>query len=972
MVHPRSDNTNLRAGMARLRRAARAAAAVIPLAVAFGFGTPGALEAQENGQVIGQVVDQATGRPLVQAQVYLAGTGLGTLTRGDGRFLILNVPPGNYTLTAERIGMRTATAQITVQGGQSTTADLELEEEALGLDEIVVTGTAGQARRREVGTSVAQIDVATLADPVASVDQLLSARAPGVIAVRSSGMSGSGSQIRLRGNVSVAMSNQPLIYVDGVRIRSDGLALNHAVGQHVAFGPKDVMGPLNDINPSDIERIEIVKGPAATALYGTEAAGGVIQIFTKRGSGGDAQWSAQIDQGLNWVQEFGPPNAPFMRLDPWLRNAHQQRYSLSVRGGTETVSYYVSGSVDNNEGILPNDADEKYLGRINLGFQPRSDLDVQVNTSITRQHVENSPSGSSPYSISHNGYKRSPAIGRHATYVGSYEVDVITRLLEYQIDTDVDRIVAGITATYTPMPRFTNRLTLGLDRLASDMRNIRPFGYVNDPRGSVSDRTWTAEQLTADYVGSFDLRFTETFRTSLSWGGQSIVSRETDLGASTRGLPGPGEHTVTSGASYQAREARSRVVNAGIFGQTLLDFSDRYFLTVALRIDGNSAFGQDFGLQPYPRATFSWVMSDEGFWPQDLGEMKVRVAWGHAGRAPGAFDAVRTWDPIPWLGQTSFNPRNLGNPSLGPERTIELEAGIDGSFFDERLRVGFTYYDQETRDALIPVQLTPSLGFTGSQLRNVGMLSNKGLELDVNGTLLQSRALSWNMGLTVYTNKSEAVDLGGNAGFRVSGNGWLEEGHPVPAVRYDRLMNPDAIAEPEVDRNHIWGPNQPTLTVTPSTSVTFGNGMVVSARGEYMGGHYIYDRQSSSSANRGQVSPLCDAAVPRLLAGERSQMTAFDIYTCSGNFTPRLVYPNDFFRVRDFTVQAPLPFQVPGATNATLTLSVQNFWTWTTDDFLAMDPEMAGNNGMSSGITREIWEHPPPPASFIASLRMAF
>ena len=972
MVHPRSDHMNLHAGIARLRRAALAAAAVIPLAAAFGLAAPATLDAQENGQVIGQVTDQATGRPLVQVQVYLAGTGFGTLTRGDGRFLILNVPAGNYTLTAERIGMRTATAQIAVQAGQSTTADLALEEEALGLDEIVVTGTAGQARRREVGTSVAQVDVATLADPVPAVDQLLSARAPGVVAVRTSGMSGSGSQIRLRGNVSVAMSNQPLVYIDGVRIRSDGLALNHAVGQHVAFGPKDVMGPLNDINPSDIERIEIVKGPAATALYGTEAAGGVIQIFTKRGSGGDAQWSMQVDQGVNWVQEFGPPNAPYMRLDPWLRNGHQQRYSLSVRGGTESISYYVSGSMDNNEGILPNDRDEKYLGRINLGFQPRSDLDIQVNTSITRQHVENSPSGSSPYSISHNGYKRAPARQAHATYVRTWEEDVIWRLLDYEIDTDVDRVVAGITTTYTPMPRFTNRLTLGLDRLASDMRNIRPFGYVNDPTGSVSDRTWTAEQLTADYVGSFDLRLTESFRTSLSWGGQSIVARDTDLGASTNTLPGPGEHTVTSGASYQAREARSRVVNAGIFGQTLLDFSDRYFLTLALRIDGNSAFGEDFGLQPYPRATFSWVMSDEGFWPQDLGEMKVRVAWGHAGRAPGAFDAVRTWQPIPWLGQTSFNPLNVGNKDLGPERTIELEAGIDGVFMDERLRIGFTYYDQETQDALIPVQLVPSLGFTGSQLRNVGVLSNRGIELDVNGTVLQSRALSWDLGITLYTNKSEAVDLGGNAGFRVSGGGWLEEGRPVPAVRYDRLTNPDQIGEPVVERNHIWGPNQPTLTITPNTSIALGAGITVSARGEYLGGHYIFDRQSTTSAQRGQVSPLCDDAVPALKAGQRGQLTAFDIYACSGEFSAHLVYPNDFFRIRDLTVSAPVPFTVPGTNNATLTLSVQNFWTWKNEDFLAMDPEMAGNNGMESGITRAIWEHPPPPASFIASLRMGF
>jgi outer membrane receptor protein involved in Fe transport len=168
----------------------------------------------------------------------------------------------------------------------------------------------------------------------------------------------------------------------------------------------------------------------------------------------------------------------------------------------------------------------------------------------------------------------------------------------------------------------------------------------------VSDINWAAEQLTADYVGTFDLRFSEGFRTSLSWGGQSVVNRETSLGASGRTLPGPGDHVVSSGARFTASESRSRVVNAGIFAQSLFDFNDRYFLTVALRIDGNSAFGDDFGLQPYPRATFSWVMSDEGFWPEGLGELKARITWGHAGRAPGAFDAVRTW----------------GNPSHGSAR----------------------------------------------------------------------------------------------------------------------------------------------------------------------------------------------------------------------------------------------------------------------------------------------------------------
>jgi TonB-dependent SusC/RagA subfamily outer membrane receptor len=350
--------------------------------LALAASVPTAVEAQ--GQIIGQVVDASTLRPLGEVQVYLEGLGLGALTRSDGRYLILDVPTGTHTITAVRIGMQTLSQEITVQDGVSADVNFQLQTQALGLDEIVVTGTAGAARRREVGSSIAQINLADKPEPIISVDQALAGRIAGLTSMRSSGMARSGSQIRLRGNVSVAMSNQPLIYVDGVRLRSDGYALNHAVGQHVAFGPKDVVGPLNDINPNDIERIEIIKGPAATALYGTEAAGGVIQIFTKRGSQGAAIWTLQVDQGVNWVQPFGPENAPYMRLDPWLRSGHQQRYNLSVRGGGNALTYYVSGSMDDNVGILPNDYEQKYLLRGNFSFAPMSNLDIQWNTMITR------------------------------------------------------------------------------------------------------------------------------------------------------------------------------------------------------------------------------------------------------------------------------------------------------------------------------------------------------------------------------------------------------------------------------------------------------------------------------------------------------------------------------------------------------------------------------------------------------------
>jgi len=181
-----------------------------------------------------------------------------------------------------------------------------MEQEILGLDEIVVTGTAGAARRREVGNSVARIDLAQVDEPVANVEQLLQSRTPGLVINESAGMTGAGAQIRLRGSVSVSQSNQPLIYIDGIRVKSDAYKKNVPPADFSGRSGNVTASPLADINPEDIERIEVIKGAAATTLYGTEAAAGVIQIFTRRGASGAPRWTIQVDQGFNRLRPFSP------------------------------------------------------------------------------------------------------------------------------------------------------------------------------------------------------------------------------------------------------------------------------------------------------------------------------------------------------------------------------------------------------------------------------------------------------------------------------------------------------------------------------------------------------------------------------------------------------------------------------------------------------------------------------------------
>ena len=238
----------------------------------------------QTGTLEGRVTVQGTGAPIANAQVSILNTNIGTQTDENGSFVLLNVPVGRQQLRVAQIGYRMGLLELNVVPGVTRTQDIQLGVTVLRLDEVVVTGTAGQARRREVGNSIAQLDIMEEQfDPPASVETMLAGRAAGVSVMQGGGAAGTGGQIRLRGTVSVAQSNLPIIYIDGVRTRSDGYFRNRPVGDYTGRGANVQASPLNDINPADIERIEIIKGSAASTLYGTEASAGVIQIFTKRG-----------------------------------------------------------------------------------------------------------------------------------------------------------------------------------------------------------------------------------------------------------------------------------------------------------------------------------------------------------------------------------------------------------------------------------------------------------------------------------------------------------------------------------------------------------------------------------------------------------------------------------------------------------------------------------------------------------------
>jgi outer membrane receptor protein involved in Fe transport len=1016
---------------------------MIPAAVRWSLiaallGLPSAIPlAAQTGMIEGKVTSSVTGEPIVGAEVSLVGVNIGTRSGPGGTFTLLNVPVGPRELRVLAIGYKAATARLVVLPDQTVSATLQLTTSILQLDAVVVTGTAGQARVRELGNSIAQVNLSQVKDPPANMDQLLQARAPGMSVMQGTGSAGAGAQIRLRGAVSVSQSNQPIIYIDGIRVRSEGYRRNApAAGTDFTGRSTNVQSsPLNDLNPGDIDRVEIIKGAAASTLYGTEAAAGVIQIFTKRGSAGQPRWTFQIDQGASHLMPFGTDWNPYVNFSPsdsvaldgsnqlavvghnrssesctdraarvaaivqaggtvsaadtlptcsWLRNGARQRISGSVAGGFGAFQYLLSGAREDLDGVLPQDNENKVVARGNFTLDLSDKVRLDWNTAYSNLNIRNTPSGNNAQGLTLNVYRA------ERNYRSTPNPIRLDSLLNQRITTEIDRLITGATVFYNPVAAFSNRFTLGLDYAHQENRNLRPFGFVSEPTGVLYDEQNKYVTLTADYVGNVDMRLGPVLASTFSFGGQSVMTEEVSTHAFGRGFGGPGEPTVSSASLFISREARIRVVNAGFFFQDVLKLRDRYFFTAGARFDGNSAFGRNLGIEVYPKASMSYVVSDEPFWPTSWGELKLRGALGWSGRAPGAFDALPSFIGAASSGQPAALPNNLGNPDLGPERTREVELGFDGAFLGNRLSAGFSWYHRKTTDALFPVRQIPSLGILNSQLTNVGAIRNTGIEGLISATVLQRDKWGLDLGASIYTNHSLVLDLGvdaqgGPVAPFAAGGGWMEVGFPVMAAKGTRIVNPNALALPDtlcdpaanpcaIDGQYIFGPQQPTLVLGVNATLHLPKGITLSTRGEYQAGAWIYQGSAANALQRSVRWPTCRRAHLILEGGgTAADLTAREQLECVPSTLQDDVLwePQDFFKLRDVTLAVPLGSLVRRANSATLTLTAQNWVRWYNSRLRMFDPEMTDRDSLNDQ-NRTISEHIPPAAVFTASLRVTF
>ena len=778
------------------------------------------------GTIEGTVTDAGTGRPVEGAQVGLTTAGIGGTTNSQGRYRLQNVPAGRaFDVRVRMVGYSPSTRAVSVNAGQTVTADFAIAQSALQLQAVVTTGTAGATEVKRLGNSVATIDPPKYA-PINSPSELLQGREPGVVGFTSSGLAGEGMKIRIRGNASLTQSNEPIIFVDGMRINSAGSSSGGAS-----------ISRLDDIDPATIERIEILKGAAAATLYGTEASNGVIQIFTKRGVSGEPKWDFQVNADASnyptnrlddnygyattqakadslkkfWGRSDITPYKPFS--EALLRNYFETGLgttaSGSVTGGTQNLNYFLSGRYNKDDGPfaaqklggLAHDFIRRGSGNLNISTFPTSKLRIGGRAQYVNQFADRPQYGNNIYSpITLLGFGKpelancinsdptgtdpdqgvaSPGKCKIAgNEVGSPGAFGTPRETARKLSTiGADRYLSALDAQYTPFPELNFQGTVGVDYTSEVTTNYQPFGYNVDKvigdnvLGSKDIRQWNDREVTVDLKGNWQRDFGKSLNSQFIAGVQGFISRQKFPGSWGYDFPGPGVAVSNATGTQYAVDGVTETVNGGYFVQEQIGYKNYLFLTGGARYDYSSAFGKSAAGVVYPKVSISFVPTDfKGGAIGPISSWRLRAAWGQSGRQPSAFAKFTTFAAAGGPAGPGLGPDNLGNPDLKPEVATEIEAGTELGFFNDRLGFEVTWWDRKVKDLLYNVQYPPSGGFTNAQLTNIGQLDANGLEIGVKGFVVQTPGLSVDLFANIAFLDQTVASLGGAPNIKVSAN----------------------------------------------------------------------------------------------------------------------------------------------------------------------------------------------------------
>jgi len=998
--------------------------------------------AAAQGTLTGTVTAQG-GTPLQDARILVVGTSFSTTTSPDGKYTLRRVPAGTAELRVLHVGYQEQKKAVRIIDGQTATLDFVMPISVVQLQEVVTTAT-GEQRRVEVGNAVENVSVSSLIKdaPVRTISDVLAARVPGVM-VQAGTQTGSGQRIRVRGIASLSLSNEPIFVIDGTRMSSNNASTSFGNG-----GAN--FSRLGDISPEDIENIEIVKGPSAATLYGTDAANGVVVITTKKGRAGAARWTLYAEGGIlddrNWYADnytlagmspagkplvtSGQCNLVMVSLGTCLKSDGTKGYDslrtyspikdktvtplglgyrnaqgVQVSGGNEAIRYFMSAGRDDETGVFKLDDYERnrfdslgvtihpwqerpnsrllntFRGSINAQVNPQFDAALNFGYSTVEaltSNESNNTVGIGSQAFGGPGYRNNGLVSGLQDSLVGYRAGTPGLIWAEKLQQNVNRMILSSNLNWRPASWLSTRANIGTD-LADRV----------DTRLHMNGEGWP---LTTTYRDGFagngrtnitnisaDLGATANYNPKrLAWlnlkttvGTQYGNSRLDQNEADGTTLP-PGAITAGSGATRDADEGFTISKTWGIFVEEGAALRDRLFLTAAVRTDQNSAFGTKFQRVYYPKASLSWVISDEDFFPHSRGfgaisSLRLRLANGASGVQPGPNDALRTFDA------GSANIKNtdapievfqaIGNDSLKPERSVEWEGGFDSRLFGNRIQFDVTYYSKLTHDALIGAIIAPSTGAGATTQRaNLGSIKNAGWEVTLGGQVLDRPNLGIDFHFSTSLNSNKVVSLGSTPP-QIGVSNWTVAGYPIGGIWAKPITgwndkNGDGILtvdEVTIVSDTMFGDINPVTgkravigvgtfrgyaepryltTFTPGVDL-FRHRLRVQSLFDWRGGNRYYNNTERIRCTR----PNCNGLMNPAASFEEQAMVVASIFapekTLDGYFQP-----GAFVKWRELSATLELPrmlYSRAGARNASLVFSARNLKLWT--NYRGSDPE---------------------------------
>ncbi len=723
---------------------------------------PSLILAQGSFTVKGKVTDAKTGEGLIGANVIIKALSRGGFTdmNGDYSFEVARSDAKGQTveLTASYVNYKKLTVKV-VLNGNNITQNFELVEDIFQSEEVVVTGIASKTAKSVAEVAVARLPVAELTNKQAyqGLSQLVSGKMSGVNLKTSSGNVGAGWRFFIRGGGGLNGNEQPLYFLDGAQL------------DNIDYGGAGVGGAtfsvLANLNPSDIENIEVLKGPAAAAMYGTNASNGVVLITTKSG-----KFTAGQTKGINATYEFdyGFNDQRFKYNSDWVNadrinnllghNGLIRKNTFTLSGGTGIFKYYTSFQNHQEASLIP---DQNWMNkntlRANITAVPADNFNVQVSTAYTWNKISRPNDDNNTWGWMLNAWSYYPAYNN---------VDSISLSMEQDFN-DIRQFTSSARAAWTPIKDLEINGNFGIDYTNYWTDQYYPWGYKYSSyrQGIRYLTTSNRSRYTYDFNARYNLEIIEGLKLTTIVGSQLIDVTSVNLNAGGQDFSHPNITTIQSGDPKNASLGRNSYgygKSAGIYWQNDFSYDNTYFWTLALRKDYANAFGSDAPSIIYPKASGALRLDKFGILPSEIQLLKLRAAYGESGQLPGRLDGLPlTWTAATGAAGTGIIGNSIGNPAVEPERVKEIEAGFDIEFL-KMFSLEFTYWNTSASKSLVYTSLANSYGFGGLNYPyNLGEVSGHGFESMLQAHPIQMPQYDLNLTFILNYQTSEIKSLGG-------------------------------------------------------------------------------------------------------------------------------------------------------------------------------------------------------------------